>query len=74
MVLSLVLLGCGLIDLQGTASAGAQPGQTPTIHTQTIVSAPYHIDKMYASMRGPYGFDDVRLIDGEQVELLWIVG
>lgn len=74
MVLSLLLIGCGLLDPRGCAVAGVEPGKTPTVHTQTIVSQPYHIDKLYASMRGPYGFDDVRLLEGDQVELLWIVG
>ncbi len=74
MVLSLLLVGCGLLDPQGHAIAGAEPGKTPIVHTQTVVSQPYHIDKLYASMRGPYGFDDVRLLEGDSVELLWIVG
>lgn len=39
-----------------------------------IVSKPYHIDAMYASMRGPSGFDRSNLLDTEKPELLWITG
>ncbi len=47
---------------------------TPRVHTKTIVSQPYTIDRKYSSMRGPYGFDDVMLLESETPELLWIVG
>ena len=55
------------------ASAGTR-ARTPKIHTKTILSQPYTIDRKYASMRGPYGFDDVVLSEGDTPELLWIVG
>ncbi|MBX2797407.1 MAG: hypothetical protein KTR31_07065 [Myxococcales bacterium] len=74
MVLTALLVGCGWFDMPGRASAGVEPGKTPTIHTRTVVSEPYHIDRMYASMRGPYGFDDVALHTSDPPELLWIVG
>lgn len=67
----LAILGCGDPSL---AAAGTPPARTPTIHTKTILSKPYSIDKKYASMRGPYGFDDLVLLDTAKPELLWIVG
>lgn len=44
------------------------------VQTREIVSKPYHIDAMYASMRGPSGFDYANLLDTEKPELLWITG
>jgi len=72
MILS--LLGCVWFS-DRAAPDPAVPAKTPKIHSRTVVSAPYRIDKKYPSMRGPYGFDDVELLptDGP-VELLWIVG
>ena len=56
--------GCGL---------GVKSPQVP-VHQVSIQSQDYHIDKIYPSMTGPYGFDDVVLHDSESPELLWIVG
>jgi len=56
------------------ASGDAVRARTPRAHTKTIVSQPYSIDRKYSSMRGPYGFDDVVLLETETPELLWIVG
>src|SRR5262245_39146047 len=61
----------------GTTGQSVQAGtraRTPNIHTKTILSQPYTIDKKYMSMRGPYGFDDVVLSESPTPELLWIVG
>ena len=44
------------------------------VQTREIVSKPYHIDAIYASMRGPSGFDYANLLDTEKPELLWITG
>jgi hypothetical protein len=60
-----------------TAAASIEPGtraRTPKVHTKTILSQPYTIDRKYGSMRGPYGFDDVVLSESDTPELLWIVG
>jgi len=58
----------------GAATSAAPVAKPPTVYTKTILSKPYTIDKMYASMRGPYGFDDVALEQTDKPELLWIVG
>jgi len=67
------MAACGLFDGASRAWAPPTPAEAP-VYTKTVVSRAYHIDKMYASMQGPYDFDDVRLIDGDKPELLWIVG
>lgn len=69
-----VLVACSGLSDPATNGANAATAKTPTIHTKTILSKPYRIDKKYASMRGPYGFDDVVLYESESPELLWIVG
>lgn len=44
------------------------------VQSREIVSKPYHIDAIYASMRGPSGFDYASLLDTEKPELVWITG
>jgi hypothetical protein len=44
------------------------------VQKREIVSKPYHIDKIYASMFGPSGFDYSTLGDPDEVELMWITG
>jgi hypothetical protein len=72
--LPLSLLACSGPSDPATPGAIAATAGAPTVHTKTVLSRPYTIDKMYPSMRGPYGFDDVVLLETEQPELLWIVG
>ncbi|MEZ4240242.1 MAG: hypothetical protein R3F59_29625 [Myxococcota bacterium] len=73
MSIILALLACtGPSD--PNALAATVTAVAPEVHVKTIYSKPYTIDKMYPSMRGPYGFDDVRLLDTDHPELLWIVG
>jgi len=75
MPLIVSLLACsGFGDPAPSAGAATAIAKTPTVYTKTILSKPYTIDKMYASMRGPYGFDDVQLEQTDKPELLWIVG
>ncbi|MEQ1504245.1 MAG: hypothetical protein ABMB14_18530 [Myxococcota bacterium] len=74
MSLILALIACSGLSDPSTPGAIAATAKTPTVFTKTILSKPYTIDKKYASMRGPYGFDDVRLTDADKPELLWIVG
>jgi hypothetical protein len=75
MSLIVTLLACsGFGDPTNSAGAATAPAKTPTVYTKTVMSKPYTIDKMYASMRGPYGFDDVALEQTDKPELLWIVG
>lgn len=66
-------LACASGD-PSTPSADAATVPPAKVYTKTILSKPYKIDKMYSSMRGPYGFDDVVLLDSDKPELLWIVG
>jgi hypothetical protein len=56
--------------------APAEPGLVapPPVHTQTLLSKPYAIDKKFMSMTGPWGLDPVTLYPAEKPELLWIVG
>ncbi len=42
--------------------------------TRTILSEVYTIDQKYRSMMGPFSSQDVRLLDTEKPELLWITG
>lgn len=44
------------------------------IRTKRVTSDPYHIDKKYRSMVGPWSTKPVYLLDSEKRELLWIVG
>ena len=68
-------LACGWLDDPGAPSqATYAPPALPDVRVATVVSEPYHINGLYPSMRGPYGFDDVTLWRGDEVELLWIVG
>lgn len=73
-VIVTLLLGCSGPNDPSTLSADAAQARTPTVHTKVIYSKPYTIDKKYVSMRGPYGFDEVKLWESEAPELLWIVG
>lgn len=68
------LTGCSGPSDPSALTADAAQARTPTVHTKTIYSRPYSIDKKYASMRGPYGFDEAKLWESEATELLWIVG
>ena len=68
----IIATGCGLFDAGRAWDPPAAP--EASVYTRTVTSDAYHIDKMYASMQGPYGFDDVRLVEGDKPELLWIVG
>jgi hypothetical protein len=73
LALSLLVACSGPNDPSAQIAVAAQ-ARTPTVHTKTIYSRPYTIDKKYVSMRGPYGFDEVALWESESPELLWIVG
>lgn len=74
LLVGLVLAACGRPGVSADASQAAE-AQTPppVVHTRQVISQPYHIDKKYSSMRGPYGFDHVYLTEGDP-ELLWITG
>jgi hypothetical protein len=70
-----------LLACSGSAPVTTEPSEAaeapqPTVYTKEITSNSYHIDKIYPSMRGPYGFNDLELEqDAEsKPELVWIVG
>lgn len=44
------------------------------VHEKVLLSDPYHLDKKYRSMTGPWSIDKTTLIEAEKPELLWIVG
>lgn len=54
------------------AVAVSEAPESP-IHTKTVLSPAYHIDKRYPSMTGPSSIDVVKLWEGE-TEILWITG
>lgn len=74
-----LLCGCGSAPTPSPSAAPveavppAPPAPPPTIHTFSITSPTYHIDRKYASMFGPDAVQEVRLLDGPP-ELLWITG
>ncbi|MEN0063769.1 MAG: hypothetical protein AAGA48_16580 [Myxococcota bacterium] len=74
MPITMLLAACGLWNAIGDGTWQPPPPPEAPVYTQTVVSEPYRIDQLYASMRGPYGFDPVKLVDGAKPELLWIVG
>jgi hypothetical protein len=74
-----LILACSLLpDASSSplppARVQAEAVQVAKVHTKTITSSGYHIDKKYPSMRGPYGFDTVTLHEADKPELLWITG
>ncbi|MFT4623746.1 MAG: hypothetical protein ACI8PZ_002402 [Myxococcota bacterium] len=72
-----LLVACGWMASAPTPApepAPLAPVAPPTVHERVIVSEAYRIDKKYMSMTGPYGFNDVVLLDADKPELLWIVG
>ena len=75
-MLPILLAACSLVS--GDAQPAPEPIQATTweglVQRREIVSKPYHIDGMYASMRGPSGFDHANLLETERPELLWITG
>lgn len=65
-----LLAGCGTADQPTETVAEAQA--PTTIHKKVVLSDAYHIDDRYMSMRGPWGQDEVKLLDTDEPELLWI--
>lgn len=55
------------------STASPNPAPLP-VREKTILSDSYHIGAKYSSMRGPWGQDEVYLLDSPEPELLWIVG
>ncbi len=78
LALVLGLLACNGVGPASTEASTAAEAPRAPVYTAKITSQPYHIDKIYPSMRGPYGFDDVTLSEevdaAPKPELIWIVG
>lgn len=70
-----LLAACSFATEQvADADASTIDDVPPPVHEKTLLSKPYHLDKKYPSMTGPYGFNKTTLLEGEEPELLWIVG
>ncbi len=70
-VLAAAWLALGARSSRGKASSEQLAAAT---RTQTVHSDVYSIDRKYRSMMGPSSGQDVRLLDVEPAELLWITG
>ncbi len=77
------LIALGLVALtacsffgstESPAISDASAAEPAPVHEQVLKSKPYHLDKKYPSMTGPFGMDKTTLGDSEEPELLWIVG
>lgn len=68
------MIGVWLAACSWWSAPDAPPAVAPPVHTKLITSQPYRIQGLYASMRGPFGFDHVTLEQADEPELLWIVG
>ncbi len=73
-MLPILLAACSFETAQAPPSPPDPAAWEGLIQRKAITSRPYHIDAIYASMRGPSGFDYANLLDTERPELLWIVG
>jgi hypothetical protein len=62
------------LGLTFSVAAAPPAGSGPVVHRKTIESPEYRIEKKYRSMLGPYGQQDVYLVDSKEPELLWITG
>lgn len=75
--LALWLAACSLPEPRGdeaTVSRIDDATWSGFVQRREIVSKPYHIDAIYASMFGPSSFDHARLVEGDDLELVWITG
>lgn len=63
-------LGC----TGGSDAAESERAMPSAVASQTVLSKTYEVDRLYRSMKGPYSVQQVRLLDGDVPELLWIVG
>jgi hypothetical protein len=60
--------------LLGTCAEAKQPPRAPNVRHVDVLSDPYTIDRIYKSMAGPEGVQQVRLWPGDAPELLWLTG
>lgn len=56
-----------------TPGEAAEP-RAANVHHVEVLSEPYTIDRIYKSMAGPEGVQQIRLSSGDVPELLWITG
>lgn len=70
----LVALVCSTLAAASGASGCAHRPAPAPVESLTVYSDAFTIDKMYASMQGPYQQFRVHLGDSTSHELLWVVG
>ncbi len=70
-ILGGVVLAAGSRPSRGPEEAGEPAAAT---HTRTVLSDVHSIDRKYRSMMGPSSSQEVRLLEVEPAELLWITG
>lgn len=63
-----------LVGWQGQGEASDQDREAPEVLRRTILSEVYYVDRLYRSMTGPYSGQEVKLLDSEPPELVWILG
>lgn len=78
VLLAVAALPGAAVFLAPGGRAPAWEGKTQEIaaatHTRTVLSKVYTVDRKYRSMTGPSSGQEVRLLDTEAPELLWITG
>lgn len=59
-----------------TPAPNAAPDQPaePSVHSKTVMSKVFEIDRKYRSMMGPYSQEELYLAKTEEPEILWITG
>ena len=67
VLLGFLALGTGDVSL-------AQVATPPPVHTKTILSQVYDVDRKYKSMKGPSSQQQIVLGEGASSELMWITG
>ena len=63
-----------LLAIIAIVAACAACGNVPAERTYDILTRTFDVDRVYRSMKGPQSTDEVRLLDSEPPELLWITG
>ena len=69
----LILVACLAAADPAWGEEGSGDGE-PGVHTRTVLSDVYEVDRLYRSMKGPQSQQQIRLGDPATEELLWITG
>jgi hypothetical protein len=64
----------GASDAEACASVGPDGQVTVTDGRVEVVSPIYEVDRIYKSMTGPWSNREIRLLDSDTPELVWITG